>query len=264
MAKRDMDEEETPHPRRRVLALGLHLTKRMEELDLSGTEVARQAGISPRQFNYYVNGERLPDLIMAKKIASILRITLDDLIDPRNFLNHRDERTHTALQRFYEVCTDLEPVDVGMVSEFAEFMAERRREEARAEVNFGVGIPPVCERLMRVHHILIPAILKRFAATRLETLVQTRDDEKLWVVIALEFDTHADRTAISNEMVAITMATRRLGLGEDEVRPLSIHSNLISVEVCLGPDPKQQKPAAAPKVRHRARSRPTLPSLRLR
>jgi len=263
MAKAEIDDEETPHPRRRVLALGLHLTKQMEELGLSGAKVAREAGISARQLNYYANGERLPDVITAKKIASILGITLDDLVDPKSFLTHRDERTHTALQRFLEICTDLEPVDVGMLSQFAEFIAERRREEAKAEVNFGVGIPPVCERLMRVHHILIPAILKRFSATLLETAVIPRHDEKLWVMISLGFDRHGDRRAISNEIVAMATATRRLGLGKDEVRPLLADSKMINVEVCLGPDPGQQKPAEPPKVRHRARGLPSL-SLRAR
>src|SRR5258706_1806880 len=184
MANRDRDDQESPpHPRPRVLALGLHLSEQLDKLDLSGAEVARRVGISARQFNYYLKGERLPDVITGKKIAGILRMTLDDLVDPRSLLNHRDDRTHTALQRFYEVCTDLDPVDVGMVAELAEFMAANRREEAKASVYFGERIPPACERLMQVHHLLIPAMLKRFATTRLETSVLARSDEKLWVVI---------------------------------------------------------------------------------
>ena len=253
MAKHDIEDEETPHPRPRVLAMGLFISRRMEELGLSGAEVARQAGITARQFNHYVNGERSPDLITAKKIASILRMPLDDLVDPKSFLNHRDQRTYAALQRFYEICTDLEPADVGTVSEFAEFMAERRRNEAETGLYFGTRIPPVCERLMQIHHALIPAILGRFATARLHTDVLGRDDGKLWVLVSLDFSANADRKAMSNEIVA--MAIKRLGLGEDEVRPITKDPKLIIVEICLGPDPSQQKQEPAPptKPRHRAR-----------
>jgi transcriptional regulator with XRE-family HTH domain len=257
MAKSDMDDEETPHPRRRLLALGIRLSDRMDELDLSGAEVARQVGISARQFNYYVKGERSPDLITANKIAAVLRISLDDLVNTKGFLRSRDDRTHAALRRFDENCTDLEAADIGLLAEFAEFMAWRRREEAKAGAYFGERIPPAFERLMRVHHLLIPAVLKRFAATRLETVVLAGDDEKLWVLISLGFDTHADRGAISNEI--IIMATQRLGLSKEEVRSLSPERKVIMVEVCLGPDPGQQKPAEPKKkVRHRARGLPSL------
>lgn len=263
MARRDIEDEETSHPRPRLLAMRQTISRRMEELGLTGAKVARQAGISARQFNYYANGERSPDLITAKKIASILRTTLDDLVDPKSFLTHRDERTYAALQRFHEICTELEPVDVGTVAEFAEFMAERRLKEAEAGVYFGARIPPVCERLMRVHHILVPAILGKFATARLDTDVFLRDDEKLWVVISLEFSANANRQSISNEIVAL--ATRRLGLGKDEVRPMWTDPKLISVDICLGPDPslQTQKPAAPPRKRpYQARGLPSLSARR--
>ena len=111
MTRNETKDDEPPSGLPRVWACGFRLSERMEELGLSGAELARRVGIGARQLNYYVRGDRTPDLVTAKKIAGLLRITLDDLVDPKRFLSHRDDRTAAALRRFYEVCADLEPDD---------------------------------------------------------------------------------------------------------------------------------------------------------
>ena len=62
-----------------MAGIGKNLRKRAEELKLSDAEVARRLNISPRRYSHYVNDEREPDFQMLKKIAKILKISLDDL-----------------------------------------------------------------------------------------------------------------------------------------------------------------------------------------
>ena len=248
MSEADPAEEDVPpHQRPRLPELGNRLRQQMEELGISGAALARRAGINPRQLNHYLNGRRSPDIVTLTKLAIHLRTSLDDLLDPTGYLLHRDDRTYAALQRFYGLCTDLDPPDVAMIADFADVLATRRRQEARA-VHFG-EIPPVSERLARIHHRLIPVIIQRFAVTSIETGVLHRDDDKLWLVIALSFGQRARRTTISNGL--FEMAIQRLGLPEDQVRHGALHPDLVSIEICLGPNSREEAPAKKRRGRRR-------------
>lgn len=57
-----------------------NLRRRAEQLGISNAEVARRAGLSDRRYGNYVSGTREPDLSTLVRIASVLAITVDELV----------------------------------------------------------------------------------------------------------------------------------------------------------------------------------------
>lgn len=57
-----------------------NLRLRAEQLGISNAEVARRAGLSDRRYGNYVSGRREPDLSTLVRIASVLAITVDELV----------------------------------------------------------------------------------------------------------------------------------------------------------------------------------------
>ncbi|MEJ0010998.1 MAG: helix-turn-helix transcriptional regulator [Alphaproteobacteria bacterium] len=62
-----------------MTGIGKNLRRRAKELKLSDAEVARRLDISARRYSYYVHDAREPDFQTLKKIAKVLKISLDDL-----------------------------------------------------------------------------------------------------------------------------------------------------------------------------------------
>lgn len=55
------------------------LKNKREEKGLMQAEVASKAMVSLRAYQYYENGERVPDVLTAKLIATALGSTVDEL-----------------------------------------------------------------------------------------------------------------------------------------------------------------------------------------
>ena len=74
--------------------LGEQLRKRAKELDLTGAEVARRAGLSPRRYGNYVTGDREPDLQTLVRICRVLTTTPDQVLgfDEAKSAKKRSER----------------------------------------------------------------------------------------------------------------------------------------------------------------------------
>lgn len=51
-------------------------------LGLTQTDIAKQLGVSPNAVSMWETGERKPDIIMLKKLTSILHCTADQLLEP--------------------------------------------------------------------------------------------------------------------------------------------------------------------------------------
>ena len=51
-------------------------------LGLTQTDIAKQLGVSPNAISMWETGERKPDIIMLKKLSSILHCTADQLLEP--------------------------------------------------------------------------------------------------------------------------------------------------------------------------------------
>jgi transcriptional regulator with XRE-family HTH domain len=81
-----------------------NLRRRAEQLGISNAEVARRAGLSDRRYGNYVSGRREPDLSTLVRIASVLAITVDELVgstpskDVRTTEEMLQERIASALQ----------------------------------------------------------------------------------------------------------------------------------------------------------------------
>ena len=55
------------------------LKSKREEKGLMQAEIANQAKVSLRAYQYYENGERVPDVLTAKLIAKALNCSVDEL-----------------------------------------------------------------------------------------------------------------------------------------------------------------------------------------
>jgi len=74
--------------------LGEQLRKRAKELDLTGAEVARRAGLIPRRYGNDVTGDREPDLQTLVRICRVLTTTPDQVLgfDDARSAKKRSER----------------------------------------------------------------------------------------------------------------------------------------------------------------------------
>lgn len=59
--------------------MNIRLKKAREKCGLSQAEVAKKAEITERGYQRYEAGERVPNVLIAKRIACILNCTVDDL-----------------------------------------------------------------------------------------------------------------------------------------------------------------------------------------
>lgn len=57
-----------------------NLRRRAAQLGISNAEVARRAGLSDRRYGNYVSGRREPDLSTLVRIASVLAVSVDELV----------------------------------------------------------------------------------------------------------------------------------------------------------------------------------------
>lgn len=70
------------------------IKKRREQLGLTQQDLAEKLFVSRQTVCRWENGSRCPDLIMAKKIAVVLGISLDELIPNDALVNYSPEKEH--------------------------------------------------------------------------------------------------------------------------------------------------------------------------
>ncbi|MGO7274673.1 helix-turn-helix domain-containing protein [Rhizobium ruizarguesonis] len=66
-----------------------NLKRRAEQLGISNAEVARRAGLSDRRYGNYITGRREPDLATLVRIASVLNVSMDELLGTNGAENVR-------------------------------------------------------------------------------------------------------------------------------------------------------------------------------
>ncbi|WP_409566173.1 helix-turn-helix domain-containing protein [Rhizobium leguminosarum] len=74
-----------------------NLKRRAEQLGISNAEVARRAGLSDRRYGNYITGRREPDLATLVRIASVLDVSIDELLG-----NNAEENVRTTDELFHE------------------------------------------------------------------------------------------------------------------------------------------------------------------
>jgi transcriptional regulator with XRE-family HTH domain len=102
-----------------------NLKRRAEQLGISNAEVARRTGLSDRRYGNYINGRREPDLATLVRIASVLNVSLDELLGSAN-----EDRVRTREESFQErivaALNALRGDDLGRLAVMIEALAATR------------------------------------------------------------------------------------------------------------------------------------------
>jgi len=175
---------------------GRRLNERAMELGMTGAKVARLAGINPKSFNNYINGERQPDTETLRAIAVALETSVDTLISAKPMLENRDSPTFLATQRITAACLNLTGEDMGFLAAIADAIHWRRRDERRK-------LPSIQSELVRVHELLLPAILYDCLPISLDTLQVGHQDESRWLNIELTFPKNVDANVVPEPLVRL-------------------------------------------------------------
>jgi transcriptional regulator with XRE-family HTH domain len=105
--------------------LGEQLRRRARELDLTGAEVARRAGLSPRRYGNYVTGDREPDLQTLVRICKVLTTTPDQLLgfDDARSAKKKSERDR-LIDKLLAAASGLDDKQLKLAVRHLEVMAE--------------------------------------------------------------------------------------------------------------------------------------------
>ncbi len=229
--REELSSEESAGVRSVQPALGIQLKTRAENLGLKGAEVARRAGLSPKRYNNYVSGLRVPGLKSLQRISNVLKTSVDELLDPDWALMHRDEATHRAMSQLKDALGDLHNKDIQFIADLATFVGSNRENDRRASI--GRAISPAIQLLARVHEDLIPAIIRRFVPEQLYTETLAPEDGRLAIQISMDFN--SDAPAGLRTAALQNLAQERLGLPAKRIR---VRENLAgkqaSVSIELG------------------------------
>lgn len=96
-----------------------------EEKGLSQTELAAKTGLQPSAVSHFESGRRSPSFDNLRRLADALNVTIDYLLG-RSDLRDAAGPASDILFRNYEKLSD---VDQQQVNKFAEFLAEKGKQE---------------------------------------------------------------------------------------------------------------------------------------
>lgn len=80
----------------------LRLKQLREEKNLSQTALAENLNVSRGSISYYENGDRIPDIETAKKIAKYFGVTTDYLIGMSDRIYNSDQKAYAKLYEEFE------------------------------------------------------------------------------------------------------------------------------------------------------------------
>lgn len=104
-----------------------NLRRRAELLGITNSEVARRAGLTDRRYGNYVTGRREPDLSTLVRIATVLSISVDELI---GMTPAKDVKTAEEIfqERINAALSALKTNDLGRLAVMVEALASSREE----------------------------------------------------------------------------------------------------------------------------------------
>lgn len=102
-----------------------NLRRRAELLGITNAEVARRAGLTDRRYGNYVTGRREPDLSTLVRIATVLSISVDELI---GMVPEKDFKTSEEVfqERINAALRALKAEDLGRLAVMIEALASSR------------------------------------------------------------------------------------------------------------------------------------------
>jgi transcriptional regulator with XRE-family HTH domain len=112
-----------------MLIFAKNLKSRAEELGLSHAEVARRVGLSERRYAHYVSGRNEPDLALLVKIADVLRLTPNDLLNAGARAAEPSKRT-ILQDRLLAVAKVMKDADLEATATQAEAVVKMRKRSA--------------------------------------------------------------------------------------------------------------------------------------
>jgi transcriptional regulator with XRE-family HTH domain len=104
-----------------------NLRRRAELLGITNAEVARRAGLTDRRYGNYVTGRREPDLSTLVRIATVLSISVDELI---GMTPEKDVKTTEEIfqERINSALRALKAEDLSRLAVMIEALASSRME----------------------------------------------------------------------------------------------------------------------------------------
>ncbi len=103
-----------------------HKIKELRDtLDWNQADLARQAGVTPAAISQIEKGERIPSLVVARKIASALSVSLEVLIGERGPSSGEEQRIRAFYRKFGEI-DQLPGEDQKKIEEFMELVKDAR------------------------------------------------------------------------------------------------------------------------------------------
>jgi transcriptional regulator with XRE-family HTH domain len=191
----------------------IRLSQRATELELTGAEVARRAGINPRVYNYYVNGEREPGVSELRKICAALELTADELLHREIFPARGDRDTHVATARLQDAMWELRADDLELLADVATYVSSRRRNKRQRQK---MELSPTLYRLALVHEVLIPSIIRTLKGPIVDTMLTEHDDGHNWLMIGAIIDAEKRGDYVA---VMAQLAKDLLGCRDEELLP---------------------------------------------
>jgi transcriptional regulator with XRE-family HTH domain len=108
---------------------GKNLRLRAKDLGMTDAEVARLVGIAERRYGFYVTGDREPDLATLLRIAGVLRIPVDDLLQPRQAASPSpNEKLQDQIQAY---AATLETEQLGLLADIAKTLVKHATLKAK-------------------------------------------------------------------------------------------------------------------------------------
>ena len=97
-------------------------------------DLARQAGVTPAAISQIEKGERVPSLVVAKKIASALSVSLEVLIGDKGPSSGEEQRMRAFYRKYGEI-DHLSSDDQKRIEEFMELVKDARakRDDSRGK-----------------------------------------------------------------------------------------------------------------------------------
>ena len=186
--------------------LGERLRAHGETLDLSGAEIARQVGISARQYSTYATGVRTPDPFLLHRISAVLQVPMDELL-PSNQDFRRDDASYddasrVAHRNLTNAASDLEYQDVRWLAELTELMRKTRKDKSRRYK----ALPRSANKLIQAFEVLLPVFIRTHAPNELEIQFYRRATSDCWLAVVPTWHSRLDTSAIA----AIEASFRRL------------------------------------------------------
>jgi transcriptional regulator with XRE-family HTH domain len=144
------------------------LRARITKLGLSGAEVARRAGISPRMFSYYLTGQRVPKLLEFRALGTALEMTLEELLGDKREL-YRDEPAHHAHRRILMACQRLGSGQIETIADMTEYIEAKHQNAVWKAASHPLRH---LHEIAILHERLIPKFIKRFELEEMGTRME--------------------------------------------------------------------------------------------